>query len=166
MIKKNKLPNREYGLDDLETFGLKNIQLRKEYFLQKAAKLQQAANGFTDMASNLDKLTTQALKTMTKLAQQGKQRLDGKTATALVSKGIGPDCGIVAADTRLHCTNDVVELKQVYWADNWVVDMVNTMKDIGLTANQRSRFYKTLEDHKGDPEAMQAEAGLIILGDI
>lgn len=165
-MKKNSLPDRNYGVDDLETFGLKDIQLRKEYFRQKAARLQKEADGFIEKANNLDRLKTEALKTMTKLSQQGKRRLDGKTATALVSKGIGDDCGVITAPTRLHCTNDVVELKEVYWADSWVVDMVKSMKDVGLTASQRSRFYKTLENHKGDPEAMQAEAGLVILGDI
>ena len=158
--------HKNFGTDDLEVFGLKDIQLRKEYFLQKAARLQKEADALVEMANNLDSLKTKALKTMTKLAQQGKQRLDGKTAKALDGRGIGPDCGLVTAPTRLHCTNDVVELKEVHWADSWVVDMVKSMKDVGLTASQRSRLYSTLENHKGDPEAMQAEAGLVILGDV
>jgi len=157
---------KNYGVDDLETFGLKDIEARKGYFRHKAARLQKEAEEYLNKAKSLDDYTREALKTMTKLGQQGKKRLDGKIAEAIARRKLNKECGLVKARTRLHCTNDTVELLEVYWADGWLVETVDAMKSANVAPSLRSKFYTTLEEHRGDVEGMKAEAGLVLLGNI
>lgn len=148
---------------ELEQYGLKDVQLRKEYFRQKAASNQERADTYSALADKLDKLVTQANKERFKLSQQGLIRLDGKTAAALVRRNLGDTCGIITANTKLLCRKDLVELQPAYWAPAWVADMVDGLKKAGFNAQQRARFYDTVTIYKDDPEGIQSEAGLLIL---
>lgn len=149
---------------NLEKYGLKDVQLRKEYFRQKAARHQAQADDFAAKADKLDELNTLANKRMFKLAQKGFIRLDGKTAKALINRGLQETCEIVEAETKLLCQADVVELRMAHWAPAWVAKMVEGLKDAGFTAAQRKTFYDTIAQYKDDPDSVQAEAGLLILG--
>jgi hypothetical protein len=148
---------------ELEQYGLKDVQLRKEYFRQKAAASQSQADEYNTLADRLDSFVTQANKERFKLSQQGMIRLDGKTAQALIRRGLGDTCGIITADTKLLCRKDVVELQPAHWAPAWVADMVDGLKKAGLNAQQRAKFYDTVTIYKDDPEGVQSEAGLLIL---
>jgi hypothetical protein len=148
---------------EMEKYGLKDIQLRKEYFRQKAATAQSKANEFTGLADKLDKMATQVLKLQYKLGAAGKVRLDGKTAKALINRDLESTCGIVHEPTKLHVRKNLVEVQNVHWADAWVPEMVKGMKDAGFSAQARTSFYNNVAQYKDDPETIQAEAGLLIL---
>lgn len=148
---------------DLEKYGLKDIQLRKEYFRQKAATAQSKADEYNHLAEKLDTLTTEVNKLQYKLGAQGKTRLDGKSAKALIKRGLESTCGIVKAPTKLHVRKNLVETQNVYWADTWVGAMIEGMKSAGFSPQARTSFYNTVAQYKGDPDSIQAEAGLLIL---
>lgn len=148
---------------ELEQYGLKDVQLRKEYFRQKAATSQRKADEYNYLATRLDSFVTIANKERFKLAQQGMIRLDGKTAEALIRRGLGDTCGIIEANTKLLCRKDVVELKPAHWAPAWCANMIDGLKKAGFNAQQRARFYDTIIIYKDDPEGVQSEAGLLIL---
>lgn len=148
---------------DLEKYGLKDIQLRKEYFRQKAATAQSKADEYNGLADKLDKLADEVNKLRYKLGAQGKIRLDGKTAKALIKRDLEATCGIVHAPTKLHVRKNLVEAQNVHWADAWVGEMVKGMKDAGFSAQARTSFYNNVAQYKDDPDTIQAEAGLLIL---
>ena len=148
---------------NLEKYGLKDVQLRKEYFRQKAARHQAQADDFAAKADKLDELNTLANKRMFKLAQKGFIRLDGKTAKALIKRDLEATCGIVCEPTKLHVRKNLVEVQNVHWADAWVPEMVKGMKDAGFSAQARTTFYNNVAQYKDEPETIQAEAGLLIL---
>jgi hypothetical protein len=148
---------------NIEKYGLKDIQLRKEYFRQKAATAQSKANEYSSLADKLDKMATEVNKLQFKLGAAGKTRLDGKTAKALIKRDLEATCGIVHEPTKLHVRKNLVEAQNVYWAEAWVGEMVKGMKDAGFSAQARTAFYNTVAQYKGDPDSVQAEAGLLIL---
>jgi len=147
----------------LEKYGLKDVQLRKEYFRQKAARHQEQADSFNNKADTLDELNTLANKRMFNLSKKGYKRLDGKTAKALIARDLQETCGILIVQTKLLCRVDKVELQDAHWAPSWVGDMVKGMKDAGFSAQKRKAFYDNIAQYKGDPESIQSEAGLLIL---
>lgn len=155
---------------EVEKFGLNDVQHRKEFFRAKAGRLQadakklmEQADAFEDKALLLDMLNSQAMVATLKLAQQGKRRLDGKTGTALASRGLTEVCGMVLADTKLYCVNETIMLQAVYWADAWVVEMIEGLKGSGFSAQERKIFYDSIKGFD-DAESIQAEAGIHILG--
>lgn len=156
-------PQKKDFPPDLEKYGLKDIQLRKEYFRQKAATAQSKADNYSDLADKLDKMATEVNKLQYKLGAQGKTRLDGKSAKALIKRGLESTCGIVHEPTKLHVRKNLVEAQKVHWADAWVGTMIEGMKSAGFSPQARTAFYNTVAQYKGDPDSIQAEAGLLIL---
>jgi hypothetical protein len=146
-----------------DVYGMKDVQLRKEFFRQKAARHQAQADDFNEKADTLDKLNTLANKRRFKLAQKGYKRLDGKTAKALIARGLQDTCDILIVQTKLFCQASKVELQDAHWAPIWVGDMVKGMKDAGFSAQKRTAFYDNIKQYEGDPESIQSEAGLLIL---
>lgn len=155
---------------EVEKFGLNDVQHRKEFFRAKAGRLQDDANkllkqaqDFEDKALLLDRLNTKAMRETIRLTQQGKRRLDGKTGTALATRGLTKVCGLTVKETKLHCVNEDIRLMEVYWADAWVVDMIEGLKGAGFSAQERKEFYDSIH-HWDDAESIEAEAGIHILG--
>lgn len=155
---------------EVEKFGLNDVQHRKEFFRAKAGRLQadagklmKEAQAFEDKALLLDRLNTQAMKDTLKLTQQGKCRLDGKTGVALAARGLSKVCGLTVKETKLHCVNEDIRLMEVFWADTWVVEMIEGLKGSGFSAMERKEFYDSIKGFD-DAESIQAEAGLHILG--
>lgn len=146
-----------------DVFGMKDVQLRKEYFRQKAARHQAQADGFNEKADTLDRLNTLANKRTFNMAKKGYKRLDGKTAKALIARDLQETCDILVVKTKLLCRVDKVELLDAHWAPSWVGDMVKGMKDAGFSAQKRKAFYDNIAKYKNDPESIQSEAGLLIL---
>ena len=100
---------------------------------------------------------------MFNMAKKGYKRLDGKTAKALIARGLQETCDILVVKTKLLCQVDKVELLDAHWAPAWVGDMIKGMKDAGFSAAQRKAFYENIAQYKDDPESIQSEAGLLIL---
>lgn len=154
---------------EIETFGFKDFEARKKSFVGRAKRLAEEAERARIKAElvagypeRLEELREMAEVATRDLLAQGKVRLDGKTGNALDTRGLRDTCGLVMAPTRLYSSNDDLFLEKVYWADEWVLELVENMKKITSTT-ERKKFYDRIAKLKDDPEAIQAEAGLIAL---
>ena len=163
------------------TYGMQNYEKRKRTFQSRADTSKKMASEvvrkaiiaqrhylkqtekYEALAKRLEKLHDKALEESKELMDKGLARIDGKRAKALIDRGLADTCGLVEAKTLLHCTNDVVELQSMYWAEEWVVDL---LKDLGtkITPSEMSKFYDKIKKYKGEPKTIVGEAGLIILG--
>lgn len=154
---------------EIETFGFKDFEARKKSFEGRARRLREVAERARIKAERvarfpvrLEELRAKAEKETASLLAQGKVRIDGKTGKALSTRGLGETCGIVEAPTRLYSSNDDLFLEEVYWADEWVLELVENMKKITSTI-ERKKFYDRIAKLAGDPDAIMCEAGLIAL---
>ena len=153
----------------IETFGFKDFEARKKSYVSRAKRLRKEAEQMVvtagkveKLAHKLDELRQEAELHVTELTAQGKVRLDGKTANALHARGLTETCGLVEAPTRLYSSNDDLFLENVWWSDEWVLDLVRDMKQLTTTA-ERKKFYDHIAQYEGDKDAIMCEAGLVAL---
>jgi hypothetical protein len=102
---------------------------------------------------------------ITELITRGKKRIDGKRFAALNDRGLGLLAGLEVQNTLLYCTGKSVEVKAMYWADLWVVDMLDSLSTICL-ASDMSKFYTFMKCHRDNKKEILSEAGLLVLSKV
>lgn len=162
-----------YGFDDIDkrTKTLRSKVNKFKNLSKKVAKdalvKQKLYKEYSDLAAEaatrLDSYFAKAKEDTKRMRASGRERIDGKRALALRARGLEETCGIVEAKTLVSCTSDKVELKEMFWAYNWVVEM---LKDLSTQINttEMNKFYNTIENYKGNPDDIKSEAGLTALG--
>lgn len=170
--KKTKKPKNTtiIEINDVETHGFTSAEARKKHMLRKAEEYQNQAEMKKAMASSLrqsahevDQIIEQARKMTQQMVKAGKIRLDGKTGDALHSRGLTQTCGMIKLPTRIIASGDYLVKEEVWWSDRWIADLVQQLKDAGADNALRKKFYDSIQNHPGDKEAIEAEAGLIAL---
>ena len=171
---KKKIPEvYTFGMGSLEN-RIKTLKSRAKAAkkhsetIMKAAMLEKAASikryeKYSKLEEDLCTEYNRIKKESAKLRAEGKERLDGKRAAALIKRGLGETCGVEKRRTLLSCTNDTLELREMYWAHKWVVSLMQDMAS-QLSMTEMSKFYNIIEEFKGDPEAILAEGGMLVLG--
>lgn len=151
----------------IKTFGLVDVQIRKETFRKRAAKmrndarkLEQKAEDTLALADKLDALNSECIRKSTQLSQQGKIPIDGKQAKAFIDRGLGPVGGVEKVNTKLVATNNKVALEPMYWAYDWLVDMLESM--LHLPPKLRTEFYKEAQKCESKEDLLSL-GGMILL---
>lgn len=161
----------EMDKDIVEVWGFKDLETRKKSLARKAKhakeqaeKFQKEADRLAEAPDLLDKYYHEAKAETQRLLKQGKVRIEGNLGGALWQRDLASTVGLIKANTKVVCTVGRVALEEVYWGDPWIAELVNDIKKAGIDANGRQKFYNNIAKMKDDPDAIQAEAGLIALG--
>lgn len=173
MQKKKKPEVYTFGMDNIES-RLKTFKSRAKAAKNHAETIMQAAElerlraehrhaTYEKLGEKLSEAYRKAKKESAAFRAKGKERLDGKRALALIKRGLADTCGIERHNTLLSCTNDELEMKEMFWAHKWVVTLVQDMTS-QVSLSEMSKFYDIIENYKGDPEAILAEGGMMVLG--
>jgi hypothetical protein len=174
MATKKKKPDvYTFGMDSVEsrikTFKARsNAAFKHSQNIMKAAELEKKRaeerhEKYEELGEALSDMYFHTKAETNKLRSLGKERIDGKRAQALLKRGLGSTFGIMQSKTLLYCTNDDLELKEMYWANTWAVTMLEDLTT-QITVTEMSRFYDLIEKYKGNKNAILDEAGLIVLG--
>lgn len=156
---------------EVEVWGFKDLETRKKHLVRLAERAAEEAKRKVEEAKELDGAADRlqecyddAQKLTDKLVKQGKVRIEGNLGSALASRGLASTVGLMSQPTKVICTTGKVRLEEVYWGDPWIAELVQNLKNSGIDANGRQRFYNTIAEMKNDKAAIQAEAGLVALG--
>lgn len=123
--------------------------------LSKASQLDALANELQDLHVSINDEAKE-------LTAKGKKELDGRRATAIRNRKLNYLCGVVEADTTLVCVGDHVSTETAYWADAWIVDILNALSKC-TPATVMQTFYNDMVTHKNDPDRIESIAGMLIL---